>query len=199
MKYGPFCRLTYLIATPPNRSWQRNEGLLLLHSFPFLEILCNMCHHVLRSHRSFIEWNDFLRLCTSCGSTLFSSLRGDTDWGIRANGTFHTSNDLILWLRNDQKEFRNDYGEWPLLSVHPVCQNLFLVTIDFSNVELENLRQRISVSLNWNKDTPLNWIISKSVRRRWNDFVSLKWGYRGRSPTRRHSLLDYFAHNMEYS
>ncbi len=31
--------LTYFIATPPDRSWQRNEGLLLLRSFLSLDIL----------------------------------------------------------------------------------------------------------------------------------------------------------------
>ncbi len=30
---------TYFIATPPDRGWQRNEGLLLLHSFLSLDIL----------------------------------------------------------------------------------------------------------------------------------------------------------------
>ncbi len=31
--------LTYFIATPPDRGWQRNEGVLLLHSFLSLDIL----------------------------------------------------------------------------------------------------------------------------------------------------------------
>ncbi len=31
--------LIYFIATPPDRGWQRNEGLLLLHSFLSLDIL----------------------------------------------------------------------------------------------------------------------------------------------------------------
>ncbi len=31
--------LTYFIATPPDRGWQRNDGLLLLHSFLSLDIL----------------------------------------------------------------------------------------------------------------------------------------------------------------
>ncbi len=31
--------LTYFIATPPDRGWQRSEGLLLLHSFLSLDIL----------------------------------------------------------------------------------------------------------------------------------------------------------------
>ncbi len=31
--------LTYFIATPPDRGWQRNEGLLLLHSFLSFDIL----------------------------------------------------------------------------------------------------------------------------------------------------------------
>ncbi len=30
--------LTYFIAAPPDRGWQRNEGLLLLHSFLSLDI-----------------------------------------------------------------------------------------------------------------------------------------------------------------
>ncbi len=30
--------LTYFIATPPDRGWQRNEGLFLLHSFLSLDI-----------------------------------------------------------------------------------------------------------------------------------------------------------------
>ncbi len=30
---------TYFIATPPDRGWQRSEGLLLLHSFLSLHIL----------------------------------------------------------------------------------------------------------------------------------------------------------------
>ncbi len=36
----PICvhLLTYFIATPPDRGWQRNEGLLLLHSFLSLDI-----------------------------------------------------------------------------------------------------------------------------------------------------------------
>ncbi len=33
--------ITYFIATPPDRGWQRNEGLLLLHSFLSLDIECN--------------------------------------------------------------------------------------------------------------------------------------------------------------
>ncbi len=31
-------KTTYFIATPPDRGWQRNEGLLLLHSFLSLDI-----------------------------------------------------------------------------------------------------------------------------------------------------------------
>ncbi len=31
--------LTYFIANPPARGWQRNEGLLLLHSFLYVDIL----------------------------------------------------------------------------------------------------------------------------------------------------------------
>ncbi len=31
--------LTYFIAAPPDRGWQRNQGLLLLHSFLSLDIL----------------------------------------------------------------------------------------------------------------------------------------------------------------
>ncbi len=31
--------VTYFIATPPDRGWQRSEGLLLLHSFLSLDIL----------------------------------------------------------------------------------------------------------------------------------------------------------------
>ncbi len=34
--------LTYFIATPPDRGWQRNEGLLLLHSFLSLDIFCGV-------------------------------------------------------------------------------------------------------------------------------------------------------------
>ncbi len=37
---------------------------------------CNMSHITLRSYRSFIEWNDVLRLCISCASSFFACLRG---------------------------------------------------------------------------------------------------------------------------
>ncbi len=37
--WGGVAGLTYFIATPPDRGWQRNEGLLLLHSFLSLDIL----------------------------------------------------------------------------------------------------------------------------------------------------------------
>ncbi len=34
--------LTYFIATPPEKGWQRNEGLLLLHSFLSLDIFSSV-------------------------------------------------------------------------------------------------------------------------------------------------------------
>ncbi len=46
--------LTYYIATPPDRGWQRNEGLLLLHRFLSLDITTRfqMRKHFLISKRS---------------------------------------------------------------------------------------------------------------------------------------------------
>ncbi len=91
----------------------------------------SVCHRGLRSYRSFIEWNDFLRLCTSRGSTLFASLlkREQTPIEVSVSKAhFYTSNSLIFWWKDDQKEFRNDCGACAVLSVHPECQNIFLVT-----------------------------------------------------------------------
>ncbi len=38
--------LNYFVSTPPDRDWQRNEGLLALHSFLFLDILVAFSIHV---------------------------------------------------------------------------------------------------------------------------------------------------------
>ncbi len=44
-----------------------------------------------------------------------------------SKGTFYTSNAPHILITNDQKEFRNDCGACAILSVHPVCQTIFLV------------------------------------------------------------------------
>ncbi len=42
LQYLDMLLLSFFIATPLDRGWQRNEGLLLLHSFLSLDILVSI-------------------------------------------------------------------------------------------------------------------------------------------------------------
>ncbi len=119
-----------------------------------------------RSYRSFIELKWISYVCVLRVAHLIresTKTRTDSDCGIRVKGTFYTSNSLIIWLKKDQKEFRNDYGAYAVLLVN-------------QNDKLAKFRTRISVSLIWNRDAHLNLIISRREWGRWNDFAIRKVG-----------------------
>ncbi len=56
--------LTYFIATPPYRGWQRNEGLLLLHSFLSLFELQCVCLPISTSSSACVS-STVLQSCTT--------------------------------------------------------------------------------------------------------------------------------------